>query len=415
VTTLAVVVAPDSFKGSLTAAAAAEAIATGLRAARPDLEARLRPVADGGEGSTDMVLAAGWTPLWWTAAGPTGEPVTARVAVAPAGPGPRTALVELAEACGLGRLPEGRLAPMQASTYGAGDLVRAALDAGARRIVVAVGGSASTDGGAGLVTALGVRLLDAQGRPLPPGGGALADLDRVDVTGLDRRLADCEVVLARDVDNPLTGPDGAAHVFAPQKGATAEDVERLDAGLRRFAAVLRRDLGVDVEGLPGAGAAGGAGAAVLAFLGGNSAPGIDLLLDLTGFDAALDGAHLVITGEGSLDRQSLAGKAPLGVARRAAARGIPVVTLAGRVALDDDGRARLAAAGVVASYALLDVQPDARQAQRDAAALLAALGPRALAHARTSGAAPADPEPPRRKQSGVSSQDPVGRGSTGAS
>lgn len=409
-TRLAVVVAPDSFKGSLTATAAAEAIAAGLRAARPDVEARLRPVADGGEGSTDVVLAAGWTPLSCVAAGPTGEPVTARVALAPASAGPRTALVELAEACGLGRLPGGRLAPLRASTYGAGDLVRAALGAGARRIVIAVGGSASTDGGAGLVTALGARLLDARGHPLPPGGGALADLDRVDVTGLDPRLAGTEVVLARDVENPLTGPEGAARVFAPQKGATAEEVERLEAGLHRFAAVLRRDLGVDVDALPGAGAAGGAGAAVLAFLGGNSAPGIELLLDLTGFDAALDGAHLVVTGEGSLDRQSLAGKAPLGVARRAAARGIPVVALAGRVALDDDGHARLAAAGVVASYALLDVQPDARQAQRDAAALLAALGPRALAHARTSGAAPADPEPPRRNQSGVSSQDPVGRG-----
>lgn len=394
----AVVVAPDSFKGSLPAGEAAEAIGAGLRAATgeagTELDVRLRPVADGGEGSLDVVLAAGWTAIERTVTGPTGVPLTARLALSPLAAGPPTALVELAAASGLTLLPGGQPDPRGATTYGTGELVRAALDAGATRLVLAIGGSATTDGGTGLASALGVRFLDAAGAPLPPGGGALTRLDRVDVSALDRRLGAVEVVVACDVDNPLTGPAGAAAVYGPQKGADPDDVAALDAGLTRLAEVLRRDLGIDVAEVPGAGAAGGVGAAALAFLGARLTPGIDLLLDLADFDEALAGATLVVTGEGSFDAQSLSGKAPVGVARRAQRAGVPVVVVAGRVALGDAERARLAGLGIVGTYALLDLEPDPARAQRDAADLLRATAARIVTeHLGTTPGLPHQPDP----------------------
>lgn len=391
---LTVVVAPDSFKGSLPAHEAAAAVAAGLRDAAAtagvDLVVRLRPVADGGEGSVDVVLAAGWTRQERTVTGPTGSPVLAPFALTATGTEPRTALLELAAASGLALLPGGRPDPRGATTRGVGELVAAALDEGVDHLVLGIGGSATTDGGTGMAAALGARFLDADGRPLPPGGAALTDLARVDVTRLDERLRTTEVVVACDVDNPLTGPTGAAHVYGPQKGATPDDVAALDAGLARLAQVLRRDLGVDVERVPGAGAAGGVGAGALAFLGARLTPGIDLLLDLVGFDAALDGADLVVTGEGSFDAQSLAGKAPVGVARRARAAGVPVLVLAGRVDLDDADRARLADLGVVEARALLDLEPDPQRAQEQAAGLLRTLAAHALADRLT--AAPHVPD-----------------------
>jgi glycerate kinase len=274
----------------------------------------------------------------------------------------------------------GAAARQHAEPGGRGQLVAAALDAGIERLVLAIGGSATTDGGTGLAAALGARFLDRSGAELPPGGGALADLARVDGSGLDPRLRDVDVVVASDVDNPLTGPHGAAHVYAPQKGASPEDVAHLDAGLARLAEVLRRDLGVDVSATPGAGAAGGVGAGALAFLGARLTPGIDLLLDLVDFGGALAGTDLVVTGEGSVDAQTLSGKAPLGVARRACAAGVPVLLVAGRVDLDEAARATLRDLGVVGVHALLDVEPDVAVAQRDAARLLPELAARAFHH-----------------------------------
>lgn len=380
---LTVIVAPDAFKGSLPAPEAAAAVEAGLRDAAAatgvELDVRLRPVADGGEGSVDVVLAAGWTRRERTVTGPTGAPVLAPFALTPTGTEPRTALLELAAASGLALLPGGRPDPLRATTRGVGELVAAALGESVARLVLCIGGSATTDGGTGMAAALGARFLDGTDRPLPPGGAALVDLARIDVTGLDARLGTTEVVVACDVDSPLTGPTGAAHVFGPQKGATPEDVAALDAGLAQLARVLRRDLGIDVERVPGAGAAGGVGAGALAFLGARLTPGIDLLLDLVGFDGALDGADLVVTGEGSFDAQSLAGKAPVGVARRARAAGVPVVVLAGRVDLDDADRARLAGLGVVDARALLDLEPDPRRAERNAAGLLRTLAAQTLA------------------------------------
>lgn len=395
---LSVLVAPDSFKGSLTAAEAAGAIEAGLRDAADEgrsITVRRRPVADGGEGTVDMVLAAGWSARLSRVTGPLGAPVPAAFALSPEGQAPRTAIVELAAASGLMLVPGGRADPLRATTRGTGELVRAALDTGIARLVLAVGGSATTDGGTGLAGALGVRFLDRSGAELPPGGAALRELARVDTAGLDPRIGQVDVVVACDVDNPLTGPTGAAHVYGPQKGASGRDVALLDAGLRRLAEVVRRDLDVDVEQAPGAGAAGGVGAGALAFLHARLTPGIDLLLDLVRFDESLLGIDLVVTGEGSLDLQSLSGKVPLGVARRAHARGVPVVVLAGRVELDAPARAQLADLGVVETHALLDLEPDPVRAQADAAGLLRALAARAFGQLSTPPRPPSAARPRR--------------------
>jgi len=347
-----VVVAPDKFKGSATSAEAAGAIGAGLRAVRPDLDIVELPVADGGDGTVAAAVAAGFLPAGVTVEGPTGEPVQAMFALDGG-----TAVIELAEVAGLRRLPGGQaaLAPLTASTYGLGQVIAAALDRGARTIVLGVGGSASTDGGAGLLQALGVRLADGQGHPLGRGGAALGDLALVDPAGLDPRLAAVRFLVASDVDSPLLGPAGAAAVFGPQKGAGPAQVALLDRALARWADLTRSVTGLELASVPGAGAAGGTGYGALAYLGARLTPGIDLVLDLIGFDTAVAGAGLVITGEGRLDAQTLSGKAPAGVARAAARHGVPVAAVAGRVLLTD---AELARAGFVAAYSLAAVEPD---------------------------------------------------------
>ncbi|MFI0938332.1 glycerate kinase [Streptomyces sp. NPDC021020] len=342
-----VLIAADKFKGSLTAVQVAEHVAAGLRAAVPGLDVAALPVADGGDGTVDAAVAAGFTRRTVTVTGPLGESVEASYALREG-----TAVVEMAEASGLRHLPPGVFAPRTATTYGTGELLRAALDAGARSIVLGVGGSATTDGGAGMLVALGARLLDADGAPVAPGGAALASLATADLGGLDPRLAATTVVLASDVDNPLLGPTGAAAVYGPQKGADADDVRALDAALAHYAQVLGAP---DLAAAPGAGAAGGIGFGALLALRAAFRPGIDVLLDVLGFADALEGATLVITGEGSLDEQTLHGKAPVGVARAAAARGVPVAAVCGRLAVPP---AALAAAGITAAYPLSALEPD---------------------------------------------------------
>ena len=361
-----IVVAPDKFKGSLPATQVAAAIAVGLHAGLPGVEIVTIPVADGGEGTVDAAVAAGFERVPVTAAGPAGDPV--RASYARRG---EVAVVELAGVCGLARLPAGRPAPLTASSFGAGEVLRAVLEAGARRIVLGVGGSASTDGGAGLLQALGARVLDTSGEPVRPGGAGLRDVVTLDLTRLHRALYPADVILAADLDNPLTGPDGAAEVYGPQKGASPGEVALLDEGLRRWAAVVAAAVGRDWSRAPGAGAAGGVGFGALAVLGATRRPGIELVLDLTGFETALDGADLVITGEGSLDAQSLAGKTPVGVARAAARRGIGVIAVAGRSTLTE---AELAAAGIAAVYALSDLEPDLERCRAEAARLLRRTG-----------------------------------------
>ncbi|WP_346622749.1 glycerate kinase [Blastococcus montanus] len=275
-------------------------------------------------------------------------------------------MLELATAAGLGLAPP---APLTASTRGVGELVRAALDRGVRGIVLGIGGSATTDGGAGMLQALGVRLLDADGDDVPPGGAGLMQLVRADPTGLDPRLAGVELVVASDVDNPLTGPAGAARVFAPQKGAGPDEVRTLDAALRRYAAVLRRDLGVDVADVPGAGGAGGTAAGAMA-IGARVVSGAGLVCDLVGLSDVLAGAALAVTGEGALDEQTLHGKAPAEVAARARAAGVPCLALAGTVRLTAD---RLTAAGFAAAHALSELEPDPARCVAEAATLLGEL------------------------------------------
>ncbi|MFF2655912.1 glycerate kinase [Kitasatospora sp. NPDC058032] len=342
-----VVVAPDKFKGTLEGAEAAARIAAGFRRAVPGTEVRELPVADGGEGTLAAALAAGFARVPAEVAGPTGLPVDAALAVRGT-----TAVVELAQAAGLARLPDGRTAPLTAGSYGVGQLIARAVGQGARRVVLGLGGSASTDGGAGLLQALGVSLLDADGAELPSGGAALRRLARIDPGPLARTLAGVEVVVACDVDNPLTGPRGAAAVYGPQKGASREDLVVLEDGLTRFAEVVGAAVGRDVREAPGAGAAGGVGFAALALLGATVRPGIEFLLDLLGFDEAVRGARLVVTGEGCLDAQTLHGKAPAGVAAAAARAGVPVAAVAGRVELSER---EWRAAGFVAAYALSEL------------------------------------------------------------
>jgi glycerate 2-kinase len=363
-----VVVAPDKFEGSLSAGEAAAAIEAGLRRARPDAEVLRLPVGDGGAGTLEAVLASGFERVPVRATGPTGEPVDAAIAAQG-----RRAFVEMAEASGLKRLPGGRRAPLRATTYGTGELLRAALDRGAAEIVLGIGGSATTDGGAGMAAALGARLLDAAGAELPPGGATLLRLARIDTAGLDRRLRRVRVTVACDVDNPLVGPEGAAAVYGPQKGAGPDDVLLLDSALRRYSRVLADDLGLDLAGIPGAGAAGGLGAGAIAFCGAELRPGIDLVLELIGFERAVEGADLVVTGEGKLDAQSLRGKAPVGVARAAGAHGVPVVALAGAVEVADR---ELRAAGFEEAHALLELEPDPERAMAEAAPLLERLAER---------------------------------------
>jgi glycerate 2-kinase len=357
-----VVVAPDKFQGSLTAAQAAQAIRAGLLRARPDVEVVALPLGDGGAGTLEALVAAGFQRVPVPATGPTGEPVQAAIAV----DGDRC-FVEMAEASGLKRLPGGRRAPLEATTYGTGELLRAALDRGARTVVLGIGGSATTDGGAGMAAALGARFLDDAGAELPPGGAALLRLAHVDTARLDRRLRQVQVTVAADVDNPLVGPDGAAHVFGPQKGAGPDEVLLLDSALRRYARVLAADLGVDLADTPSAGAAGGLGAGAIAFLGARVRAGIELVLDLVGFDQQVATADLVVTGEGKLDAQSLRGKAPVGVARAATAQGVPVVALAGVVEVADR---ELRAAGFEEAHALAELEPDPARSMAEAAPLL---------------------------------------------
>lgn len=365
-----VLIAADKFKGTLTAAEVAAAVAAGVRRVG-DAEIRIVPVADGGDGTVAAAVDAGFTAVTVTAAGPTGEPLETTWARRG-----ETAVIEMADVSGLVRLPDGRLDPLDATSRGLGDVIAAAVDAGCHDIVVGIGGSASTDGGAGMVQALGARLGDGRGGELAPGGAALAGLAAVDLTGLARHLEGVDFTFACDVDNPLTGPRGAAAVYGPQKGASPADVEALDAALTHWADVVAVETGRDERDTPGAGAAGGVGYAAVALLGATLRPGIDLVFDLVGFPEALAGlgpGDLVITGEGALDEQTLHGKAPAGVAAAARAQGVPVVAVCGRNTLTSE---RLERAGISAAYALVDLEPDVTRCMTEPAPILEELGAR---------------------------------------
>ena len=334
-----VICAPDSFKESLTAADAAAAMARGIRRVMPDAEMDLCPIADGGEGTVDALVAAtgGWIHTT-TATGPRGRPVEARWGMLggrAAGDEP-AAVIEMASASGLALLDEAERDPTLTTTFGSGQLIGAALDAGARRLILGIGGSATTDGGCGAAQALGVTFLDSDGGRIDPpiAGGMLAAIARIDLSTRDPRIDETRFTVACDVTNPLTGPDGAAHVYGPQKGATPRQIAQLDQALVHLAKLFREQLGCDVDAMPGAGAAGGMGAGMVALLGGTLQPGVAIVLEAVAFDERVQGCALCLTGEGRLDGTSLSGKACIGVAKAAARRGVPTVALAGLIGPD---------------------------------------------------------------------------------
>ncbi|MCW2564935.1 MAG: glycerate kinase [Mycobacterium sp.] len=358
-----VVIAPDKFKGSLTAGQAARAMAVGVKRANPELTAVECPVADGGDGTLDTAVAAGFERVPVYAEGPTGQVVL--TAYARSG---KTAVVEMAEICGLQRLPGGTTAPVTASSYGLGQVVWQALEHGCSDIVIGVGGSASTDGGAGFLAALGAIARDEHGARLDRGGRHIGSAAQLDLTGLHPEIASATLTIAVDVDNPLYGPLGAAHVYAPQKGADARQVSELDGALQVWADVVERATGKDYRTAAGAGAAGGVGFAAMAVLGARMRSGIEVILDLIELDRHLLGACAAITGEGSLDHQSLRGKAAVGVSRRAGAHGIPTFAVSGVSTLDP---VEVESAGLAGVYALSDIEPDRERSIRRAAELLA--------------------------------------------
>ena len=354
------VIAPDSFKESLSAEEVASAIARGWQSVYPDADIHLCPMADGGEGTVDAVLAAsGGERRELTVRGPLGQPVQAHWGWLEDG----QAVLEMAAASGLHWVEPAQRDARITTSYGTGELILAALDAGARRIILGIGGSATNDGGAGVLQALGVRLLDAAGEPLAAGGAALIDLQRIELDGLDPRLAGIEILVAADVDNPLCGPRGASHVFGPQQGANPAQVEQLDRALGHFADLMAATLGEDYREVPGVGAAGGLGFAARAVLGARFRPGIELVAELSGLAAAMQGADLAITGEGRLDGQSLHGKTPVGVARVAQAAGVPVVALAGSLG---DGYQQVYEAGIEAAFSLAPGPVSLEQAMAEA-------------------------------------------------
>jgi glycerate 2-kinase len=339
-----VLVAPDKFKGTLSAEEAARAIGSGWRRAVPEAEVDQVPLADGGEGTLDALVAAlGGERFRARVTGPMGDPVTAEYGLVNAG-GERLGVVEMARASGLTLISPSRRDPRRASTLGTGELILAACRQGAERVLVCIGGSATNDGGAGMAQALGIRLLDDKGRDLRPGGVALLDLTIIDLGPLDPAVKRARFVAATDVDNPLVGPAGAAAVYGPQKGASREDVRLLDQAMAHFAAVIYRDLGIDVRDLPGAGAAGGLGAGLVAFLGAKIRPGVEIVMEAVGLRQRLERVDVLVTGEGRFDEQSLRGKVPAGALRAAAEARVPAVVLCGQRSIDAPGATVLALA-----------------------------------------------------------------------
>jgi glycerate kinase len=362
---LKIVVAPNALKGSLGAAAAAQAMSAGVRLAAPAAEVVQVPVADGGDGLLE-VLGSGrdLERIPCSVTGPLGCPVDAAVLYAA---DRQLAVIEMATAAGLALLPPTGLDPMQATTFGVGELLQLALDRGAQHIILGIGGSATSDGGTGLARALGARFLDAHGNDLPGNAAALTRIRRINLEALDPRLAQVRIDVICDVDNPLLGTAGAARVFAPQKGASPAQVEAIEAGLENLADLVEQQLGRDIRGLRGGGAAGGLGAGLAALLQADLRPGAELVLELAGFEAALTGASLVVTAEGRLDSQTVHGKAPAAVARLAQRHGIPCIAIAGSLGT---GLAPLQDAGISACFSLCPGPLALETAMQEAAPLL---------------------------------------------
>jgi glycerate kinase len=362
-----IVIAPDSFKGSLSSSMAADAIEEGIRRFLPNAVTVKVPIADGGEGTLDSLLtSAGGRRVWTQVTDPLGTPIQAAYGILDRS---NVAVIEMAQASGLGLVPEAKRDPMRASTYGTGQLIRAALDAGCREFILGVGGSATNDGGAGMLQALGMRLLDHDGLHMDPGGGgALERIVTIEDCGWDARIAESRFILASDVQNPLVGPEGATRIFGPQKGASPEDIEVLERYMVSWADTIERTTGMRLHDRPGAGAAGGIGGAFLAFFPVTFRRGIDVVIDYSNFREALVGADLVITGEGRIDSQTVSGKTPMGIAQEAQKAGVPAIALAGSVGT---GLEPLYAHGLHAVWSIANGPLSLEAAMENAASLLA--------------------------------------------
>lgn len=322
-----IILAPDSFKESMTSLEVAESLEKGFKRVLPNADCVKIPVADGGEGTVQaLVDATGGTLVTKTVTGPLSVPVEATYGILG---DQNTAVIEMAEASGLHLVPEAKRNPLVTTTRGTGELIRDAIERGIKKLVIGIGGSATNDGGAGMAKALGVKFLNKEGKEIGDGGGALAELAAIDASGLHSALKNVSIEVACDVDNPLTGPRGASAVFGPQKGATPELVERLDQNLTQYALRIKEDLGIEVDTVQGAGAAGGLGAGLYGFLGADLKSGVDIILDTLEFSKQIEGADLVVTGEGKIDHQTIHGKTPVGVAKRAKQQQIPVIAIAG--------------------------------------------------------------------------------------
>ncbi|MEM9955334.1 MAG: glycerate kinase [Chloroflexota bacterium] len=343
-----ILIAPGAFKHSLGAGQASEAIARGLSQALPDAELLKLPIADGGNGTLDAWLAQGGERITLTVHDPLMRPVEAVYGILPDG---TTAVIEMALASGIELLTTKERNPLDATTYGTGELLQDALERGARRFIIGMGGSATVDGGSGAIRALGVKLLDINGNEIPQGGGHLTEIATLDASNLDARWADCEIIIASDVENKLLGETGASAVFGPQKGASAEDVITLEENLAHFADIIASQHGADIRDIVGTGAAGGLSAGLMAFIGGEIRSGIDLLFDYNNFEDILKTADAVITGEGQMDEQTVYGKGPIGVARLAQVHGIPTIALVGGLNVHDS---ILHQTGVTAVFSIVD-------------------------------------------------------------
>lgn len=359
-----ILIAPGAFKHSLSAQAAATAIATGLREALPTAELVQLPIADGGNGTLDAWLANGGTRHNVMVHDPLMREIEAGFGLLPDG---ETAVIEMALASGIELLSESERNPLKATTYGTGELLNAALEAGARRFIIGMGGSATVDGGSGALRALGIKLLDAAGSPVPQGGGSLAEIAEIDTSALDSRWQGCEIIIASDVENPTLGEQGAAAVFGPQKGASSEDVQALEHNLQHFFTLIAKQHGADMRAITGGGAAGALSAGLMAFLGGRIESGIDLLLAYNGFEAQLADTDVVVTGEGQMDGQTIGGKGPIGVARLAREHGVPTIALVGGLNIHDR---LLHEHGLQAAFSIVDQPMSLDDALANAADLL---------------------------------------------
>lgn len=339
-----IIIAPDSFKGTVSSSEICEIVNKGILSVFPGCKTVEIPMADGGEGTVDSFLSAiGGKKIECIIKGPFFEDIHSFFSILKDG---NTAVIEVAAACGLDLVGE-KKNPMHTTSYGVGQLMKAAMDAGCKKLIIGLGGSATNDAGIGMAGALGAKFTDSSGKPVPLNGEGLNSLAHMDISGVDRRIKEMDIIAACDVDNPLYGENGAAYVYAPQKGASPKEMAILDKGLQNFADFLKKDLKIDVANVPGAGAAGGLGAGFYAFAGGKIKSGIDILLDISGFDEEIKDADLVITGEGKIDGQSIRGKVPVGVAKRAKRENVPVIVVAGDIG---DGTEALEDLGITAIF-----------------------------------------------------------------